>query len=99
MKVAGAEPIVARGLEGLRSYRLRRASGRFACHESDLGSARGGSERSIQAGGRGPVAVEGALMLPSGPGDARQFVGEGDGRLVVAAAPLGGDRPGPQSIE
>jgi hypothetical protein len=37
MRVAGAEPIVARGLEGQRSYRLHRASGRSACHESDLG--------------------------------------------------------------
>lgn len=35
MRVADAEPIDASGLEGQHCYRLHRASGRPACHESD----------------------------------------------------------------
>ena len=48
---------------------------------------------------RGPVAIEGPLILPGGPHDACQFVGERDGGLVVAAALCGGECPGPQPIE
>lgn len=38
-------------------------------------------------------------MLPGGPGDTSEFVGEGDGGLVVAAALRSGERPGAQPVE
>jgi hypothetical protein len=51
------------------------------------------------AGTQRPVAIERALILPGGPDDARQFVGECDRGFVVAAAFGGGDGPGPQPVE
>ena len=53
---------------------------------------------SGMAGARRPVAIERALILPGGPDDARQLVGEGDSRLVVTATALGMDCPAAQAI-
>src|SRR5438034_10542712 len=49
------------------------------------------------SGGRGRGEV--GVVLPHCPGDARQLVGEGDGRFVVAAEALEVQRPGAQRSE
>jgi hypothetical protein len=78
-----------KGLEGQKCYRLIRAGGRSAWHE----------------GMRAPLevwlgfAAEVPLEAPGGPYDASEFVGEGDGGLVVAAALLKIERPGTQPIK
>lgn len=78
-----------KGLEDQRCYRLIRAGGRSAEHE----------------GMRAPLevwlgfAAEVSLEAPSGPDDARELVGEGDGGLVVTAALLKIERPGAQPIK
>jgi hypothetical protein len=77
------------GLEDQICYRLIRAGGRSAWHE----------------GMRAPlemwlgVAAEVSLEAPRGPDDASEFVGEGDGGLVVTAAFLNAECPGAQPIE
>ena len=54
---------------------------------------------SRRAGGGLPVTVEFARVVPDGPGDAGHFVGERDGRLVVANALFEIERPALQSRE
>ena len=39
------------------------------------------------------------VLDPDGPGDARELVGERAGGLVVVAALLHGERPGPESVD
>ena len=45
------------------------------------------------------LAAEVALEAPGGPDNPCEFVGEGDGGLVMAAALLKIERPGAQPIE
>ena len=42
--------------------------------------------------------LEVAVVLPDGPGDAGELVGEGDGGLVVAELALEAQRPGAQAV-
>jgi len=78
-----------KGLEDQRCYRLIRAGGRSAEHE--------GMREPLKRwlGSVGEVS----FVSPSSPDDAREFVGEGDGGLVVTAALLKVERPGAQPIE
>jgi hypothetical protein len=72
-----------------KCYRLIRAGGRSAVHEG----MRAPLERWLGS------ASEVPLEAPSGSGDAREFVGKSDGRLVVTTPFLKIERPGAQSIE
>ena len=78
-----------KGLEDQRCYRLIRAGGRSAVHEGMREPLRWWLE----------FAAEVALVAPGSPDDAREFVGEGDGGLVVTAPFLKVERPGAQPIE
>src|SRR5580658_4986929 len=84
MRSAGAEPIIRKAFEGQDSYRLYRAPDRSAVHDRDRLSATlmmGGT----LVGSAGPVTVEGALVLPRCPDDARQAVRQRDSGFVVTA--------------
>jgi hypothetical protein len=78
-----------RGFESQKCYRLIRAGGRSAEHE----------------GMRAPLkvwlefAAVVSLEAPGGPDDAREFVGKGDGGLVVTAALLKIERPSAKPIK
>jgi hypothetical protein len=78
-----------KGLEGQICYRLIRAGGRSAVHE------RMREPLKVWLG----IAAEVLLVTPGGPDDAREFVGEGDGGLVVSPPFLKIERPGAQPIE
>ena len=58
----------------------------------ELGSCSG----AFHSGGRGRGEV--GVVLPHCPGDARELVGEGDGRFVVSAEALEVQRPGAQPV-
>ena len=78
-----------KGLEDQKCYRLIRAGGRSAEHEGMREPQKVWLE----------FAAEVSLEAPSGPYDAREFVGEGDGGLVMAPALLKVECPGAQPIE
>jgi hypothetical protein len=57
-------------------------------------------KHSVSAAGlRAPVTIEGSLIFPGRPDNARHLVGERHGSFVIAAAPFGFERPGAQPIQ
>ncbi len=89
--IAGERPSAARrviGLPSRRSEPVRRHVVVLEAAHGELGS----SSRASRSGGRGGGEVD--VVLPHRPGDARELVGEGDGRFVVAAEALEVQRPG-----
>ena len=93
------------GLEGHGCSRLVRASVRPVRASSSISQQPGGRERRFSPfasellghalGGDGAVV---GVMDADRPGDARDFVGQSDGGLVVIGAPLELEGPGAEAV-
>ncbi len=102
MESAHGEPIDETGLKGQACCRLSPSrSDLFRHHSASLRSVRGWAELGLSrlSGGlRFWGGLEVAVVLPDGPGDASELVGEGDGGLVVAELALEAQRPRAESV-
>ena len=93
MEVARGVPNACHGLEGHASYRIVPAPVRPGRHHHRVISAVGGGLGVVGQRCGWPPFVR-SLVLPDGPRDARELVGESDSRPVVPPLPF--DFEGPE---
>src|SRR5213079_1637597 len=96
MRSADAEPNTGEASWGHDYYRLFRVADRSADHDRRFLSA---TFKEGEPGSGGPVAIEGALVLPGRPYDTGEAVGECDGGFVVPPHAFAVQRPVPQAVE
>src|SRR5947208_6692795 len=86
MRSADAEPNTGEASWGHDYYRLFRVADRSADHDRRFLSA---TFKEGEPGSGGPVAIEGALVLPGRPDDTGEAVGECDGGSSAPSAASG----------